>query len=67
LGWVWDTDGSALNLPHANVPETCRDGAAPSDAAVLAAIEGVESWSVQGPDAITLEGARELGLARIRE
>jgi META domain len=65
LAWVWDTDGSALSLLPGEAPETCRQGVAPGDSAVLDAIGGVESWSVQGHDQITLKGERELRLVRI--
>jgi hypothetical protein len=65
LAWVWDTDGSALNLLPGDSSETCREGVSAGDAAVLDAIGGVESWSVQGRDEITLKGERELHLSRV--
>ena len=63
LGWAWDTDGAAQGFGIDAMPATCQANEA-SDQTVLDAILGVEEWSIQSDDRITLSGTTDLRLER---
>ena len=63
LEWGWDSDGAALDLYFEKRPDSCESTTTQDDA-LLNAILGIESWSYQSDNRITLIGANEIRLAR---
>jgi hypothetical protein len=66
LGYVWDTDGSALSFsePPKDVVPGCSPAGTLQDALVLDAVSRVDSWRVETDDLIVLMGQHDLRLAR---
>ena len=62
LDWAWDSDGAALGFGDQRLPDSCASMATRDHA--LHAIRGIEEWSYQTDDRITLIGTNELRLAR---
>ena len=63
LDWAWDSDGAALGFGYERLPDSCVSRTTQDDA-LLDAILGIEEWSYQSDDRITLIGTNELRLAR---
>lgn len=60
LGWVWDSDGSAMSFFVPDVATCSGD-----QSTVLEALAGVDAWRVDDQDVITLLGPRPLQLERL--
>ena len=63
LDWAWDSDGAGLGFGFERLPDSCVSTTT-QDNALLDAILGIEEWSYQTDDRITLIGTHELRLAR---
>ena len=64
LWWVWDTDGSALNLAVADpAPSRCQTPTG-SDRAVLDAVVNTDGWGVDSQTRIHLDSTPPLTLER---